>query len=499
MIRAGWGSSGYYSEDVLRRDGPKCFPAGTHMYLDHPTITEEEERPERSVKDLAAVIVETPRMSGIDLVSVCELKENWEPTINAIAEDIGVSIRAYGMEEQGDAAGRSGRIITQLLEGISVDFVTQAGAGGKVGKLIQESRRAAPIEESLDSEIREALNSAGQARWGGENVYVYLEDWDVDSHYAIFWVNPDDRESSYLKVSFARDSENDITFVGEPTEVERQTNYVQATEAERRLVEESRNALHWMESGIHLDFTERADRMFGQGYMTREERIILSEGIGLGLQAFTGHVEEKAPQLLERDPFDSPGEIDTSVSESNDRSGGSNEREDSMAEKSVAAELSELQESFRGFKNDTEARLKESEDRTKAAEARADRAEDALRLVEAGKIVGKVVEDIEGLHESAKDRIIESALSRGVPTDSEGKIDRSVVEERARAAVREEQDYLAGITGKGSGSGSGSSSVLGESRRDDAEDKDATALERYFEKRGLSESAAKRAAEGRVD
>ena len=36
------GSSGYYPADVLRRDGPIAFPAGTHVYLDHPTSDEEK-------------------------------------------------------------------------------------------------------------------------------------------------------------------------------------------------------------------------------------------------------------------------------------------------------------------------------------------------------------------------------------------------------------------------------------------------------------------------
>jgi hypothetical protein len=60
IISPGWGSSGYYSEELLRRDGPKAWPAGTHQYLDHPTVSEEAERPERSVRDLAAVLVSDP-------------------------------------------------------------------------------------------------------------------------------------------------------------------------------------------------------------------------------------------------------------------------------------------------------------------------------------------------------------------------------------------------------------------------------------------------------
>jgi hypothetical protein len=53
IIQAGQGSSGYYPADVLKRDGPKVFTAGTQIYLDHPSVSEESNRPERSVRDLA--------------------------------------------------------------------------------------------------------------------------------------------------------------------------------------------------------------------------------------------------------------------------------------------------------------------------------------------------------------------------------------------------------------------------------------------------------------
>src|SRR5690242_1535901 len=47
------GSSGYYPAEMLERDGPLVFPAGTHVFYDHPSSDEEWSRPERSVRDLA--------------------------------------------------------------------------------------------------------------------------------------------------------------------------------------------------------------------------------------------------------------------------------------------------------------------------------------------------------------------------------------------------------------------------------------------------------------
>lgn len=50
---------------------------------------------------------------------------------------------------------------------------------------------------------------------------------------------------------------------------------------------ERRKALaEWLEARIHLNFTELADTMFGDGYLTREERIALSGLIGDALDVF---------------------------------------------------------------------------------------------------------------------------------------------------------------------------------------------------------------------
>lgn len=503
IIRAGWGASGYYSEEVLRRDG-HIFGPGTKMYIDHPTRTEETDRPERSVTDLAATIVEPPRMAGIDLVSVCEVKKHWVETIDEIAADIGLSIRAWGEDEWGDAGGRSGPIVTSLLEAQSVDFVTEPGAGGKVGRMIEESRARTPLQEKLASEIRDGLSSAGKERWGSRDTYVYLEDYDHDEAIAIFCVSPEGSETYYLKCSYT-EKDGECVLTGEPEEVERETRYVGAggssgggsgySESMPAHLKEARNVAHWFEAGIHRHFTEVADNHFGQGYITREERIALSQALGDGLTAFNASVDESVPHLLDRDIYERPENPGTTVSE-NDRSGGSNQGGPDMGN---ADGLSELTERFEQHKKDTESRLKEAEDRASKAETRADRAEDNLQLIEAGKVINRVVADVEGLPDRAQERIIESALSRGVPTTSDGQLDRGVLEERARAEIHAEQEYLAGLNGSGGNGGTGRVRGVSESSTTRATDEDGeSALEKVFQRRGLSEGASKAAAAGRV-
>jgi hypothetical protein len=78
-------------------------------------------------------------------------------------------------------------------------------------------------------------------------------------------------------------------------------------------VVEARNAGHWFESRIHSDFTTTADRMFGEGYLTREERITLSAAVGDGLAAFAARIEQDAPHLYQRDPWSEPPEATTTA------------------------------------------------------------------------------------------------------------------------------------------------------------------------------------------
>lgn len=145
IIQPGWGSSGYYPAEVLERDGAKVFTKGMHMYWNHPTYTEESERPERDLNDLAAVLVSDARWNangpkGAGLYADAKVFEAYQKPVDDMAENIGVSIRALGKAQQGVAEGRSGVIINELSKGRSIDFVTAPGAGGEIVTLFEAVR-----------------------------------------------------------------------------------------------------------------------------------------------------------------------------------------------------------------------------------------------------------------------------------------------------------------------------------------------------------------------
>lgn len=237
LINPGWGSSGFYSSQILAEAArTKVFGAGLHMYADHPTAVENEERPERSVRDLWGVLTSDATIgTGGSLVAEAKVFAPYRPLVDDMKESIGLSIRALGQFEMGEAEGRTGRLITSLDEARSVDFVTAAGRGGRILELVESARGEALTETTARMQLAEA-----------------------------------------------------------------------------------RNVGQWIESRLHLSLTQIADEMFGEGRLTREERIALSGAVGDGLQAFTAALEQSAPQLYARDLWDQPDGVTVAEATAND-------------------------------------------------------------------------------------------------------------------------------------------------------------------------------------
>jgi hypothetical protein len=160
IIAPGWGSSGYYPADVLKRDGPKIFTAGTKMFWDHQTAAEEAAQPEGSLARLAGVLetdaeYRNDPKHGEGLYAKIKAFEGFAPAINDLAPHIGTSIRAAGRAVMGEAEGKRGPIIKELTAAKSVDFVTIPGAGGKVLQLFESAATRTPVITSDEEGVFE--------------------------------------------------------------------------------------------------------------------------------------------------------------------------------------------------------------------------------------------------------------------------------------------------------------------------------------------------------
>ncbi len=165
IINEGRGTSGYYTKEVLKRDGPKIFTPGTLMYINHATPAEEAARPEGDWNKLAAVTVgnaywDDNGKDGPALYAPAKVFSDYATQVAEKAPYTGVSIRASGSRDDKKIAadGKPGEI-TGLDYAESIDLVTKAGRGGKLlteaRVWLTEAAKPANLQEVSDMDAAE--------------------------------------------------------------------------------------------------------------------------------------------------------------------------------------------------------------------------------------------------------------------------------------------------------------------------------------------------------
>lgn len=223
LITPGWGSSGFYSPTVLENAAAdKVWPAGTHVFFDHPSESELYDRPERSVRDLAAVTTEDAHWDGAGLTAEADVIGPYRDLVTdpVFVEAVGMSIRSTAETTTGEAEGRKGTIITRLVEGLSVDLVTRAGRGGRVLAVLESAR--ADAREALTDETRTLLGLAlGAGCW--------VIDFDTEASTVVYSRSWEDENGAWseetLQDTFTV-TDGAAQLGGSPVQVRRQTSYV---------------------------------------------------------------------------------------------------------------------------------------------------------------------------------------------------------------------------------------------------------------------------------
>ncbi|HET9304866.1 MAG TPA: hypothetical protein VFO46_02455 [Candidatus Sulfotelmatobacter sp.] len=133
LISPGTGSRAHYPEQVLERDGPKVFKAGTLMFWNHPTKAEEAARPEGNLDNLAAILTkdawyDKAGPKGPGLYSEAKVMADYAEKVAERAPHIGLSIRGGGHGTGREVNGQPELKTLDYAE--SVDYVTKAGRGG---------------------------------------------------------------------------------------------------------------------------------------------------------------------------------------------------------------------------------------------------------------------------------------------------------------------------------------------------------------------------------
>lgn len=157
LISEGKGSSGYYSSDLLKEFGPKAFPKDTHIYFDHLSESEaEDRRGSHRTKDLVGVIENTPEFSESDNGLYANIKffSEHKALMEEIAPYVGLSIEAGGeLDEDGNVTA----FYESPLNAVSV--VPRAGRGGKLVELVESFRESS---DRIDTNTPSGANAPGK-------------------------------------------------------------------------------------------------------------------------------------------------------------------------------------------------------------------------------------------------------------------------------------------------------------------------------------------------
>lgn len=154
------GSSAYYPKSVLEAQSDIVEP-NTRIYLNHPSLDESENRPERDARDIIGYFRTGSEYENGSLVAEAEFFTEWQTWVKERAEAgvIGMSIRGTGsVKESADGVPT----LTKFDKIMSVDLVTEAGARGGFEEILESNRADAQNKEeesALDKELKEALDA----------------------------------------------------------------------------------------------------------------------------------------------------------------------------------------------------------------------------------------------------------------------------------------------------------------------------------------------------
>jgi len=147
----GQGSSGFYSEDVLKEYGPQALAPGAKAFIDHDST--------RSPKDMIGVYPDGAwwdEETG-SLVGELEVFPHWSEFVEAVGPHAGLSIYMMG---ETDADGNVTALIPDQMNG--VDLVSYPGlAGSGLVEKLYESAKAKLATEDSHTDVEDTENTEG--------------------------------------------------------------------------------------------------------------------------------------------------------------------------------------------------------------------------------------------------------------------------------------------------------------------------------------------------
>jgi hypothetical protein len=162
----GQGSSGCYSEDLLKEYGPLALAPGAKAFIDHDSV--------RSPKDMIGVYPEGAHWDDElgALVGDLEVFPHWEEFVEAVGPHAGLSIYMMGETD------KDGNVVALLPDRMNgVDLVSYPGliGSGLVEKLYESAQRAALATKDSDTDVQDTVESEEGITMDREELLTILE------------------------------------------------------------------------------------------------------------------------------------------------------------------------------------------------------------------------------------------------------------------------------------------------------------------------------------
>lgn len=257
LITPGKGSSGVYTETMLKESGPVAFPKGTHSYIDHPIAEGEIRSPKNLMGVLAEDAYYDEETGG--LVAELQVMPHWKEFVEAVAPHTGLSIYAVG---EGSYNDDNDLIIESLLPHTmnSVDLVSYAGRPGSgLAEKLYESALAAFDSTKVEVDEADAVPTTNE---GNPN---------MDEIKAMIAELPALIAASVVEAIDARDNQDNQDNVDTVNEADPVTEAAEIAEAmlAAGLPEVSRKAVYEsLRNGVEVAVAIEAQKAFVESVMS---------------------------------------------------------------------------------------------------------------------------------------------------------------------------------------------------------------------------------------
>src|SRR5690606_34011170 len=146
LITPGQGSSGFYSEDMLREYGPLALRKGAKSFVTHNRLENGEPDP----FSMWGVLAEDSYYEeGVGLVGEIEVLPSWREKVEEVAPHVALSVYVAG---EIDEAGNITKIVPDTQNGVDMVVYPGRDGSGLVEKL-REAMASADGAATADADV----------------------------------------------------------------------------------------------------------------------------------------------------------------------------------------------------------------------------------------------------------------------------------------------------------------------------------------------------------